>query len=151
MFLISLLSHFISIFVFIMPYTPKKLKASPFFIDDLQRPADEGRSLHDCCSKFYTEIMNLKTPFGGDNPLPPISDIKDAMVSVPASNNIQRQFIVDLQSTKQKELLPGLEPPPSTKERSVFVLLFYVFPFQIGRRFIEKDLQVGKIQSLMLS
>ena len=114
-----------------MPSTQKNLKASPFSINDLQRPADEGRSLHDCCSKFYTEIMNLKTSFGGDNLVPPISDIKADMMSVPASNNIQRQFIVDLQRRKE----------------SFFVPICYVFPLQIRRGFVEKDLQVGKIQS----
>ena len=37
-------------------------EADPYTRDDLYRPADEGRSLHDDASRFYRDVMGLETP-----------------------------------------------------------------------------------------
>ena len=38
------------------------MPSKPYSIEDLHRPATEGRSLHDDASAFYREIMKLQTP-----------------------------------------------------------------------------------------
>ena len=47
-----------------MPTTPKKVNDVPFSVDDLQRPSEEGGSLHDIWNKSYAQVMKLQTPLG---------------------------------------------------------------------------------------
>ena len=91
------------------------MNASPYKEDDLYRPADEGRSLHDDSRAYYQEVMKLKTPITIDN-LPDLAAITKSFVDLPKNNNLHHQFLINLSATKQKDLWPNKNYIPKTKE-----------------------------------
>ena len=97
------------------------MKGNAFTQGDLQRPADEGRSLHDEVSTFLHVKMGLKTPITASI-LPKSSDVAKAFRMLGEDKNEFRykQLLADLQATKIKDLWPEYEMPPATKEGVVW-------------------------------
>ena len=80
-------------------------KGNPFTEEDLQRPGDEGRSLHDEVSYFLQLKMGLTTPITANN-LPKSSAVAEAFRNLGIDEDERRfkQLLVDLQATKVKDL-----------------------------------------------
>ena len=88
------------------------MNGNPFSIDDLSRPADEGRSLHDELSAFFREVMNLSTPI---KILPSVLDVKNAFSKVTIENVRFSQLKLDMQVTKLNDLWISSDKPPSSQ------------------------------------
>lgn len=76
-------------------------KASPFTMQDLERPASEGRSLHDLVNRFLRSEMEVPTPV---TVLPSLPAIIKAMERT--KDEHYKEFIFDLASTKIESILP---------------------------------------------
>lgn len=70
-------------------------------MQDLERPASEGRSLHDLVNRFLRSEMEVPTPV---TELPSLSAIIKAMERTEDEN--YKEFIFDLASTKIESILP---------------------------------------------
>ena len=77
--------------------------ASKFIEADLYRPTDEGRSLHNEASSFYTEVMGLMTPLTLER-LPEVSNVAKYLSGLPKTANRYLQLLADLKVSKEKEL-----------------------------------------------
>ena len=93
---------------------------TPYTKDDLERPASEGRSLHDHSSLFYKEIMGLSTPLVK---VPTSKEIQSAINSSLKhdTNPILVQMIKNLRVTPLTSLWPEYsDNPPPTKEGALW-------------------------------
>ena len=67
--------------------TQSQLQPEPYTSDDLYRPLDEGRSLHDDVSYFYRTIMKLDTPVTNS---PIVTEVIKAIESYEVTPNDNR-------------------------------------------------------------
>ena len=119
-------------------------KANPFTIQDLQRPADEGRSLHDEVSEFFRSKMGVSTPITSSN-IPRSRQVAEAFTKIGENEERFKQLLVDLQATKLHDLWPGHDGPPPTKEGVAWHAANSLLPVQPpgehGQKADYKDLQ----------
>ena len=90
---------------------------TPFTKANLERPASEGRSLHDAASSFLRNVMNVPTPISAAN-LPKSKEIQKTFLELdPVRDNVAHKFLLDLQATPLQDLWgeDSVSPPP-TKE-----------------------------------
>ena len=75
-----------------------KFIAEPFIKDDMERPADEGRSLHDLANKFYRDKMGLAIPLAKQ---PKSAVVQKALKELKANkaDEVFYQLLIDLQAT----------------------------------------------------
>ena len=92
-----------------------KNNGTPFTEHDLQRPADEGRSLHDEVSEFLRVKVGVATPITPRN-MPKSSIIAKAFRTITTEEKRFQQLLADLQATQVQDLWPGADGPPATKE-----------------------------------
>ena len=91
------------------------MPSKPYSIEDLHRPATEGRSLHDDASAFYREIMKLQTPIVTVSSKAAIAKAIQAMTKSEAEKF--GPLLLNLQVTPLKNLWPAsVSQPPPTKE-----------------------------------
>ena len=91
------------------------MPSKPYSIEDLHRPATEGRSLHDDASAFYREIMKLQTPIVTVPSKAAIAKAIQAMTKSEAEKF--GPLLLNLQVTPLKNLWPAsVSQPPPTKE-----------------------------------
>ena len=83
--------------------------------EDMQRPADEGRSLHDELCEFFRAKMGLSTPITRNN-MPKASSIMQAFKSITKDEHRFQQLLLDLQATRFHALWPEHNVVPPTKE-----------------------------------
>ena len=83
--------------------------ASKFIEADLYRPTDEGRSLHNEASSFYTEVMGLMTPLTLER-LPEVSNVAKYLSGLPKTANRYLQLLADLKVSKEKEVCINSSP-----------------------------------------
>ena len=106
--------------------------------EDLQRPANEGRSLHDLANCFIREIMGLKTPLGT---IPSLSTLLEAFKTLDATKHPEHfELLTDLQASTLESIWgPQVELPPRTKEGVMWHAAVALLP--------KKDLQRKKKDS----
>lgn len=83
-------------------------KLVAYEIDDMNRPADEGRSLHDDCNILFSTMDCGRNP----TQLPRRQEIISAMKA--CTNHELRYFICCLKVTERETLFPGLVNLPVT-------------------------------------
>ena len=89
-------------------------KTQPYVIDDLFRPKEEGRSLHDHASSFYRNVMKLGTPIRSP---PTSSEIVESTRKLQRTDEVSMKLVTDLQATEKTALWPDLpisSPHPPT-------------------------------------
>ena len=118
------------------------MKGNPFTEADLQRPADEGRSLHDEVRSFLEVKMGLKTPITASN-LPKSSAVAKAFQKLENNKNEDRykQLLADLQATKINDLWPeAADMPPPTKEG----IVWHAANSLVNKPAARVDMDIGK-------
>ena len=108
------------------------MDASPYKEDDLYRPADEGRSLHDDARDFYQEIMGLQSPITIHN-IPSLDTITKSFQEMPKNYSKHHKFLINLMATDQKDLWPNKNYIPKTKEGMLFNAAKKMVKGSIGR------------------
>ena len=91
---------------------------SPFVEDDMWRPADEGRSLHDEISMFYREVLQMSTPVG-------VKDLPDVdVVLKKVSNLLLSEQLVGIQFIHWELIVNSLSTLRKSKETEWPYILF---------------------------
>ena len=85
----------------------------PYRSDDLYRPKDEGRSLHDDASHFYCSAMGLATPLQ-EFPTPEDIHRSIAFIFQHPTDMRSREIVTTLRSTDATNLWPDGDPPATS-------------------------------------
>ena len=88
----------------------KRNYVQPYVKADLNRPADEGTSLHDDANKFYREVMKLKAPITRRK-LPKNKQVVESILNNPRCNELN-DILLDLHARPKEDLWPGNQDPP---------------------------------------
>ena len=118
-------------------------KGVPFTEQDLQRPADEGRSLHDEVSEFYRAKLGVTTPITPNN-IPKSRDVQTVFDSLTEDEPRFFQLLIDLQATRLHDLWPGADRIPPTKEGIAWHAAHCLLPRASSEKQKEADLKEKK-------